>query len=311
MEQSGAQWEQPARPIVTDKDWKAHLGQKPTSSESEADESTTTDDSRDNSSSDEGEREHLRTRREQATIARKFTLEIEQQAYKQQEIQWAEEQETYTPHDERLGAGEAALWNSLHRPIEGKITRDRWGILHLIDHRTANPEHVATYIEMLAGCTPTLKSFQCKRRTTKEWKYPKSYTDEQRREATRCPCGGGIQDGVHILRCQNARIRTLKNAVLIEANDLMERLETKLRTALLAENDHGPNTKEARRLADKRESLTNLQNWRLQKDIDKLRDTMGGTPTTLDQATRGQLITTCLAEWGEIEDAWDEVNQES
>ena len=44
--------------------------------------------------------------------------------------EWGNEQENYVPHDALMGAGEVAMWDTLHPTADGCLGIKEWGALH-------------------------------------------------------------------------------------------------------------------------------------------------------------------------------------
>ena len=89
-------------------------------------------------------------------------------------------------------------------------------------HQTGPEGYLDAFMHMIAGCTTTTRSQRCKRRTVTEWKYPITFTDDDRIRAVACPCGNGPQDTLHVLECTHEAITHIRELALETANEVMK-----------------------------------------------------------------------------------------
>jgi hypothetical protein len=252
----------------------------------------------------------LETRRVQAAQAREWDKEVREAAIEDQERRWAEEQKAYRPQDPRLGRGDAALWCHLHPPVGGKIERSRWGLLHLLRFKELEHDDAEAFLRLVTGSTTSSRAQRCKRRAVHQWKHPRLFTDADKMEAVRCPCGVGPQDSLHVLECKHAEIERVRQRVLQVADRIMH-VSNRPKECFTGEGKKkkahdGANAENSKKLnAQRKRHEDAVDAWAGWTDTQKLCLTLGSTPTGVHDALRSKLITKCATEWARIEDAWE------
>ena len=262
-------------------------------------------------------RDHLRYMRDDGREADAWVSHIVEGAEREQELQWAREQEQYAPSDDRLGEGDGSLCCELHPPRGGIVARHRWGVLHLIDFasHSTHGDVVDCFLRLLAGCTPTTRAYLCKKRVRKEWKSPGDYTDLDRRRATMCPCGLGVQDSIHVLDCQHQLAVQLRLDVLHIADTTMSQAASSNHPTWVdrprkkrPKNEDRPQTRTQFEAATE-QHMTEVRLWADSPYRRRLLTTLGLSDTALYDCTRRLLVTACMPIWARAESMWTIINQ--
>ena len=294
------------------------------SSGGETDDGSGTDSDDGTEPDDEGSSDErvaiMEEKRTLAATARAWNKKLMEAAEAEQETEWAREQEAYAPKNDKLGRGDAALWLELHPVVDGKIAKDRWGILHLV--QTRNVRYLDDFLQLLAGCNPHLKATLCKIKVPQAWKRPKDFTDADRLQAVECPCGAGRQDSLHILECKDTRMQSGRKDVTDRAKYFFatQYVEAKERLQSIRMKDVVTRRDEAKKRGLKEGTFTltqwqahvdELEQWTRADPKDLLRFTLGATPTAVFDEDRSVIINDCMHLWVQMANTWPEINRKA
>lgn len=202
------------------------------------------------------------------------------------ETRWRVEQESYTPHDSRLGRGEMALWNRL-KPFP-KVSDP----LLQLDHKKLSAHQRDAVTRLWAGCTLTSSAWCCKRRTVAVWRDPAT-TDAQKVLAALCPCGGGPQDSLHCLDCSLPALVAIQDKALFAAG-----------AYLLSSSDFVHlvpwGSRRSRHAAIARALLA----WELAPRTRRLELTLGARDDGIATSDHACIVSLCAVEWAKVEVSW-------
>ena len=137
--------------------------------------------------------------------------ELREAAYTEQADEWGEEQDAYHGTDATMGAGEMAMWNMLHPSVGGNLSYCEWGALHQAQY-IRSPMQREVWLRVVAGCSRYTTVYAAKQGSYREFRSP--HTEEQRASVLLCPCGVGVQDSLHVLRCQCSDVVVLRERVV-------------------------------------------------------------------------------------------------
>jgi hypothetical protein len=248
--------------------------------------------------------------RQASRDADKWVNNLIESAECEQEREWAGEQLGYKPHDPRLGRGEAAVCLLLFPPTHGRIPKEEWGILHLMDigHPLRTGVVIDKYMRLLTGSSPTTRAYQCKMRKVASWKTPHKHTELERAQAVTCPCGNGQQDSIHFLECCHINMSKLRQQDVMETANATEDpdWESQVYENSIRKNKQYVNKETF--LHRTHLHKTGVEAWTSHDDKDKLLITLGKSGTGINDAVRTALISSCIQVWAKVEDLWMEIN---
>ena len=157
----------------------------------------------------------------------------------------------------------------------GRVPLNEWSALGLLRHCHA-PRMVRVIMQVWAGTVADTRAQHLLLAARK-----RAWSQDVKEAYVQCPCGAGPQDSVHLLVCQNAAVKALRDEARVAA-----------RAILLRERG------EARA----------LRLWDAASVHDCVCATLGGTCVQLSERVSARVVSRCAAVWVALPMVWRQVN---
>ena len=253
----------------------------------------------------------------------KWEKELRAAAYEEQVRKWGEEQEKYAASDGVMGAGEMAMWNTLHPAADGRLERCEWGALQQAQHIRSRT-HKEVWLRVVAGCSRYTTVYAAKQGSYQEFRSP--HTEEQRLAVLLCECGQGVQDSMHVLKCALADMVELRRKVVQTADACVCVWCGGSGRKALHGADRRARCKRARGSAvnitqrtereeeggqtgiGRRPAVSDRDAWAKATSEHKILTSLGSDCVGLSQGLRVRIISETAAHWGGVEEVYAQAN---
>ena len=216
-----------------------------------------------------------------------------------------------------------ARWDTLHPTADGCLHPAEWGALHQAQHITSRTRK-EVWLRVVAGCSRYTTVYAARQGSYQQFR--SLHTDAEKLAVLLCPCGGGVQDSLHVLRCTHNALEGLRRRVL----EVTERCVLRWSNTTDQQVVHGPpshgdytyrkarpnvtarrSAKGRRKGPSKRKrtlSANEDAGWRAATDVQKLLTSLGSNCLDLPWELHAHVIGESAAHWGDVETTYAAVN---